>query len=166
MPVVGLRLTAGAVPVPLNATLCGVPLALSAIDKLALRLPAAVGEKVALTLQLAPTAIVFGLSGQVVPGVKSAGLVPPTVTLLIVSGALPLLVTVTDCDPLLVPTAWLPKARLLALRLTPGTAAAPVPFSATACGLPAALSVIDKVAVRLPVAVGVKVALKVQVPAG
>src|ERR1700694_2310344 len=108
MPVVGLRVTTGAVPVPLNATVCGLPLALSAIDSVAARLPAAVGGKVALTVRLAPAASVFGLSGQAWPGVKSPGLVPPTVTLLIVSGALPLLVTVTDCDPLLLPTAWLP----------------------------------------------------------
>jgi hypothetical protein len=38
----------------------------------------------------------------------------------------------------------------------------PVPVSGTVCGLPAALSVIETEAVRMPFAVGVKVTLMVQ----
>ena len=43
----------------------------------------------------------------------------------------------------------------------PMDAASPVPDRATVCGLPAALSVTESIAERLPAAVGVKVILKV-----
>src|SRR5208337_4077367 len=58
------------------------------------------------------------------------------------------------------PTGWLPKARLVDERLTAG--AVPVPERLTVCGLPLALSVMLTEAVRLPLAVGVKVTLMVQ----
>ena len=45
-------------PVPLRATDCGEPVALSANVSAAVRVPAAVGEKVTLTVQLAPAASV------------------------------------------------------------------------------------------------------------
>jgi hypothetical protein len=45
-------------------------------------------------------------------------------------------------------------------------AAVPVPERVTVCGLFAALSLIERVAVRFPVADGVKVTLTVQVPLG
>src|SRR6266550_3289655 len=107
---------------------CGLPLALSVIDTLAARLPLALGVKVALIVQLAPTATVFGLSGQVLVWAKSPALVPPTATLLIVRAAVPLLVTVTVCAPLVVLTAWLPKGTLVRLRLTAGAdGATPLP---------------------------------------
>ena len=82
---------------------------------------------------------------------------PVSATLLTLNAALPLFVRVTVCAVLLVPTDWLPKETLLAERLAPG--AVPVPDRLTVCGLPAALSVILTVAVRLPLAVGVKVTL-------
>ncbi len=109
----GLRLTAGAIPVPLRATLWGLPPALSVMFRLALRLPVALGVKEALRAQLAPAASVLGLSGQLLVELKSAELVPLRVTLPMVSGAFPLLVRVTDCDPLVVLTIWLPKPRLV-----------------------------------------------------
>jgi hypothetical protein len=59
-----------------------------------------------------------------------------------------------------VPTDWFPKERLVAERLTAGTA--PVPERLTAWGLPLALSVMLTEAVRLPLAEGVKVTLIVQ----
>ena len=61
----GLRVTPGTVPVPLNATVCGAPGALSEMLRLAVRLPLAVGLKVAEIVQLAPTPSVLGLIGQV-----------------------------------------------------------------------------------------------------
>ncbi len=79
-------------------------MALSAIEMLAVRLPMAVGVKVALRLQLALTANVLGLSGQLLVELKSPGLAPPRLTLLMVSGAVPVLVRVTDCEPLVVLT--------------------------------------------------------------
>lgn len=62
---VALNVTAGAVPVPESATVCGLPLALSAIETVAARLPVALGVKVALMVQVPLTAREFGLSGQV-----------------------------------------------------------------------------------------------------
>ncbi len=83
--------------------------------------------------------------------------------LLMVSVAVPLLVSVTVCAALVVPTCWLLKVRLVLERVTAGAVGAtPVPVRLTLCGLPAALSVIDSVPVRVPVAVGVKVTLMVQ----
>ena len=45
---------AGAIPLPLRATVCGLPLALSVTDRVPLRVPVAVGVKLTLILQLAP----------------------------------------------------------------------------------------------------------------
>jgi hypothetical protein len=53
---VGASVTAGAVPVPVRATLCGLPGALFVIVTLAARFPVAVGLKVALIEQFAPAA--------------------------------------------------------------------------------------------------------------
>src|SRR5271155_4291708 len=55
----GARVTAGAVaaaPVPVKATDCGLPLASSAMDTEAVRVPVAVGLNVTLMLQLAAAA--------------------------------------------------------------------------------------------------------------
>ncbi len=98
------RKALAAAPVPLRATVWGLPGALSAIEMLAVRLPVAVGVKVALMLQLALTASVLGLSGHVLLELKSPALVPLRVMLLMVSGAVPVLVRVTDCVPLVVLT--------------------------------------------------------------
>ena len=59
----------------------------------------------------------------------------------------------------LLPTTTLPNDTLVGLSVTGGV---PVPESATLCGLFLALSVIDTVPVRVPVAVGVNVTLIVQ----
>jgi hypothetical protein len=56
-------------------------------------------------------------------------------------------------------TWWFPKLKLVGLRLT---TVVPEPLNATECGLPDALSVIAKLALRLPSAVGVKVTLMKQ----
>ncbi len=80
--------------------------------------------------------------------------------LLMLSVAVPLLVSVTACAALVVPTCWLLKVRVLLDNVTAG--AIPVPLRLTLCGLFGALSVIDSVPVRVPVTVGVKVTLIVQ----
>ncbi len=80
--------------------------------------------------------------------------------LLMLSVAVPLLVSVTACAALVVPTCWLLKVSVLLDNVTAG--AIPVPLRLTLCGLFGALSVIDTVPVRVPVAVGVKVTLMVQ----
>jgi hypothetical protein len=58
---VGRSLTAGPVvldetPLPLRATACGLPLALSVTETLALRAPVAAGLKVTLIVHFAPAA--------------------------------------------------------------------------------------------------------------
>ena len=55
---------------------------------------------------------------------------------------------------------WLPNARLLGEKVTPGDA--PIPLRETVCGLPAASSVTESVPLALPAALGVKVTLIVQ----
>ena len=82
-------------PLPLSATVCGLLLALSARFSVAVRLPVAEGVNVTETVQLAPTARVEGLSGQVLVRAKSPAFAPVTPTLLIASAAVPVLVTVT-----------------------------------------------------------------------
>ena len=53
---VGERLARAAVPVPERLTVCGLPLALSAMLTEAVRLPLAAGVNVTLIVQLAPPA--------------------------------------------------------------------------------------------------------------
>jgi hypothetical protein len=76
----------------------------------------------------------------------------------IVKLVVPPLVSVTVFAALVVPVATLPKYRLVGDRF----AVVPIPLSDTCCGLPAALSVRPSAALRVPVAVGLKVTLMVQ----
>src|SRR5437899_7366918 len=81
------------------------------------------------------------------------------------SGASPLLVSVTFCAALVVPTRCSPNALLVAESVAVG-GVTPVPVSNTDCGLPGASSVMVTVAVRAPVAAGVKLMLNVQLAPG
>ena len=78
---------------------------------------------------------------------------PVIVMLLMLSAVLPVLLRVVVS---VFPTV--PKLRLAGLNST----TVPVPVRLTVCGLPAALSVIDSVPVRVPLCVGLKVTLMVQ----
>ena len=90
-------------------------------------------------------------------------MVPATAMLVRVKAELPPLVRVTLCAVLVVPTDWLPNARVEAER--PTVPDNPVPPRLTAWGLPAvALSARLTEAVRLPEAEGVKVTVIVQLP--
>ena len=94
----GVRLTAGAgalAPLPLSATVCGLPLALSVMLTLALRVPVAEGVKVTLMVQEAPAATVLGLMGHVLVWLKSPALVPLIPIVLMVRAAVPLFLRVT-----------------------------------------------------------------------
>src|ERR1035441_2664132 len=124
------------------------------------RLPAAVGVNVTEMLQLPPAAT---LAPQVLVCAKSPGLVPATATLVIVRGAEPVLLSVTDWAALVVPTFWLANVRLPEVSDTIGTAT-PVPERVTVWGDPAALSVMVTDALRLPAAVGVNVTEMLQLP--
>ena len=86
---------------------------------------------------------------------KSPAFVPVMLTPLMVKVAVPGLVTVIDSAVLLVLKSWLPKLQEVGEKLI--CAAVPVPVSVTVCGEPAALSVTEIEALRLPVADGVKV---------
>ena len=124
------------------------------------RFPRALGEKVTLIVQFPPAATE---PLQVLVCAKSPELTPPTAMLLTLRAAFPMLFTVTVCAALVVDNVWPVKVRLLAVRLTVGPLPAPVRL--TDCWLPGkslVLSVMIKVAVRLPVALGLKVTLTVQ----
>jgi hypothetical protein len=83
---VGEMLTAGAVPVPVRLTLCGLPAALSVRVIAAVRVPLAAGVKVTLIVQLAPAAT---LDPQLLVWAKSLALVPVTARLEMLNPALP-----------------------------------------------------------------------------
>ena len=124
------------------------------------RVPAAVGVNFTLIVQLAPAATEL----PQVPSPANAKSPLMTKLLLNVSVELPVLVTVTNCVALVVPTAWLAKVNEAGERLATGPldVEAPVPVRVAVCGLPVALSVAATVAVRVPEAAGVNVTLIVQ----
>src|SRR6266849_4409799 len=114
----------------------------------------AVGVKTTVIEQDAPTAT--GAAVQLLVCEKS----PVAIMLLIVKAAVPVLVTVTGAAVLLVPTRT--PAKLRPTGDSVATGATPVPPIGTVCGLPGALSVNLTVDDRLPVLVGVKTTLIVQ----
>src|SRR5712692_6652619 len=154
-------------PVPASDTDCGLPAASSVMFTVAARAPGPAGVKLTLIVQLAPGATELAPVGQVLPAAKgkSAGCAPVMVMLVRFSGAPPLLVRVTVCAGLVVPTRWLPKGLLVAESVAVG-GVTPVPVSDTDCGLSAASSVMFAVAARAPVTAGVKLTLIVQLAPG
>jgi hypothetical protein len=100
--------------VPLRLINCGLDGSLSAIDRVAVLVPGAVGLNVTLIEQLAP-------AGMEVPHVlvceKSPGLLPDKETLVTDTAAVPELLTVTLCALLAVPTVWLPNVKLVLERV-------------------------------------------------
>jgi hypothetical protein len=147
------------VPIPIRLTFCGLPAALSVTLRAAVRVPLAVGLNVILMLQLAPVANELP---QVWVCAKSPALVPVIAIPLIVKVVVPILVSVTGFAGLDVPRATVPKLRLVGESF----AVVPIPVRPTFCGLPAALSVTLRAAVRVPLAVGLNVTLMLQlVPA-
>lgn len=154
-------ITCEVTPVPLNATVCGLPVALSAMFSVAVRAPFALGVKTTPIVQLPPAAnvpvelhpeLVFG-SGTP----KSPAFAPLTVKPLKFTAPVLLFVTVTLSGALVVVNAWDPNVKLLGVTVTVAAPPVPVPVSVTACGLPVALSVNVIVPVRVPVAVGLNV---------
>src|SRR3989449_32155 len=162
---VGAKVTAGTMPVPASDTDCGLPGASSVMVTVAVRALAAVGVNVRLRRQLAPATTVAPFV-QVVPAAmaKSPGFKPARAMLVMLRVAVPLLVRVTVCTGLVVLRRWSPKARLVGAKVTAG--AMPIPASDTDCGLLAASSVMVTVAVRAPMAAGVKLMLIVQLAPG
>jgi hypothetical protein len=81
----------GAVPVPLRATVCGEPDALSVTVNVAAKLATEAGVKMTEMEQLAPAASELP---QVLVWLKSAGFAPPMVMLVMASAALPVFLSV------------------------------------------------------------------------
>src|SRR5213593_2962406 len=113
----GVRVTLEAVPVPVRVTLCGLPTALSVIATLALRLPVAVGLNATVIVHVAFAARV---AGQSFACVKSPGFAPVRPTLVMVSEAVPVFLSVDVCDVLVEPTTCEAKARLAGVSVTAG----------------------------------------------
>lgn len=147
------------VPSPESELVCGLPVALSAMLRAAVREPAAPGVKDIVMAQFAPAA---NEEPQVLFSVKSVALAPVMVMPVILKAALPVFESVTTCDPLATSTGSFPKETLEGEALAVGLALAPVPERLTLCGLPVALSVKVRAAVCAPLAAGLKDTLTVQ----
>src|ERR1017187_1271156 len=155
---------AAAAPVPIRVTVCGEPVALSAMDSEAVNAPAAAGLNSTETVQVAAAASDVP---QVVADLrKDVAFVPVMVSDVSVKAAVPEFLTVTTCAAVVTPTVVDAKVRLVGVRVTAGPAAAvPVPVRATVCGDPVALSAIDSEAVSAPAAAGLNSTETVQVAA-
>ena len=150
-------------PEPLRLMECGLPVALSVMVTAAVRVPVAEGVNITLMVQL-PLLAATELP-QLLLCAKSPLFVPVTPMFVTLNAALPVFVSVTDCDPLVVFKVWLAKVRLELERPTAGAGApAPVPLRVMDCGLPPALSLMVTAPVRAPVTVGLKVTLIEQFP--
>jgi hypothetical protein len=106
----GENMIGGMVPVPLSATVCGLPEALSVKESEAVREPVAQGLKVTLTAQV-PLGITVAPVQVSTLLEKSFASVPLSFTLAIVRFHIPLLVTVTLWAALVVSRAWLGNVR-------------------------------------------------------
>jgi hypothetical protein len=84
--------------------------------------------------------------------------VEPVIAMLLILSVVLLMLLSVVVSVLKAALFTLPKFRLVGLNST----TVPVPVRFTVCGLPAALSVIDNVPVRVPLCVGLKVTLMVQ----
>jgi hypothetical protein len=148
-------------PVPLSATVCGLPVVLSAMLSVATSSPVAVGVKVTLIVQLALAAKVpVGLQAFVpLASAKLLLFVPVIEKLVKVTGPVPVLATVTLCAGLVEFTGCEANVRLLGVTVTVAEPFAPVPVSVIVCGLPVRLSAMLTAAVRVPAAVGLNVTL-------
>src|SRR5262249_1613150 len=130
---------AGATPVPLSGTDCGLPVPVSVMLDGTGGAQGGVGEKGAVRAHLQQAR--RGPGGHVVVLGKSRAVVPVTAMLLVVSGPGPLLVRVIACAALVVLVVCDAKVSDAGARPTVGAGATPVPLSATDCGLPVPVSV-------------------------
>ncbi len=145
------------VPVPLNFNCCGLSGALSVIEIAPVRVPIVVGLNVIVKVQLAP-----GLTAE--PHVLLWLNGPVTPMLEIFRTPNPVLVRVAVLARLVVNTTCVRNVRLVGDNFTAGLT--PTPARETDCGLPLALSEMMRLAVRVPVALGLKVTLIVHAAPG
>jgi len=146
------------VPSPDRVTACGLAGALSEIVIAPARAPEAAGVKVTKIVQKL-MGVLTVLTGMPLAQVSVSAKSPLALMLVKVTGALPMLVTVTLCLLLVAPTNWFPNGKAVAERLMAGPNGVPVPVRLTDCGLSPALSMMTSEPARLPVAVGVNVTL-------
>src|SRR5438045_1086736 len=92
---VGANPAPGAVPLPVSATVCGLPPALSTTDSVPVRAPETVGVKVTSMVQSLPAAHPAGLVGQAFAPELVAAKSPETPNELMVKAAVPVFVSVT-----------------------------------------------------------------------
>ncbi len=148
---------AAAMPVPLSETVNGVLLALSTTESWPAAPPTEPGVNTIETVQLPVRAGRAKPPVQVVPlGEMVKPLLPGRLMLVSVNGAESVLVSVVLMLAEGVPTAVLGNVRLLGLKAS----TTPVPLRATVCVAPAdppELSVMVRVELSKPVAVGVKI---------
>jgi len=130
---------------------------LSVMVTAAVSKPALVGVKCPWIVQLAPATSPDPQSLAKTNDEESA---PVTLTLVMASATLPLLVNITDCDALVVPTSRSPNDRLVADSVPGGFT--PDPLSEIDFGEPVALSAMTTAAVSAPPAAGVKCPWMVQ----
>ena len=119
-------LTDTTVPVPERATVCGLPAASSATERVAVRAPPPLGVNVTLIVQLAPAARV---APHVVVLAKLFAFVPVIVIPVMAIAALPVFDSVTLRAALVTFTSWFPNASDVGDRLATGLV--PVPERAT-----------------------------------
>src|SRR5579862_1049570 len=153
------RLSEKSCPVPCSVITWGLDGALSEIVTVAVRAPLPVGVKVALIEQCAP-AVIGEL--HVLETAKSPLSAPPLTMPVMVSGALPLFVSVTVCEALVDPTPAPEYVKVAAERSAVGCSS-PCPDKVMDWGLSSASSVSVTAALRAPAALGLNVTLTVHV---
>jgi hypothetical protein len=147
-------------PVPDNATVCGLFPAESVKVSVPLRVPAAPGVNVMLTVHVPePASVAPQVFAEIA---KSPEFAPETAMLEILIEVVPPLVSVTDCAEAVVPTFVEVNVRLVGITDAFTALLVPEPDKATVCGLFPAESVKVSVAVRVPAAAGVNVTLTLQ----
>src|SRR5271154_2773079 len=134
---------------PLSATICGLFGAASEIGITADRLPVCVGSNVTVITQAWPPA--KGPCEQLSVSAKSPEFTP-TVAIVKAVAKFPVFVSVTVCIALLAPTVCVAKFKVLGESEIPYVPPFPLPLSGTLCGLPAALSEMESVALIGPLA--------------
>jgi hypothetical protein len=168
LPELGEVMVKAEPPIPVSATVCGLPVALSLKLNVPVRVPLAVGLKYTYTLQLCDTARVFARAVQELEPwelVTEKSRLEPIEIPEILNVSVPVLVMVTVWGALTVPTLWLTKERLLGWTVAAVAAVTPVPVREIVCSVPGTapeLSVMVILLVSLVVLLGVKLTYIVQ----
>jgi hypothetical protein len=149
----------GAVPVPVSATVCGEPLALSATESVAAKLAVEAGVKEIEMVQLEPAASELP---QLLVWLKSLGFAPPIVIPEIDSVALPVFLSVAVCAVAVVPVTAEKLSDDGESEAAGAAGFVPVPLNVTVWGEPLASSATESVAVKLAAEAGVKLTEIVQ----